>query len=46
MQDWRTAAALPTRRLHCKTTFTLQHFGADFDTAELDEDLAGESGMD
>ena len=34
--DWRTVAALPTRRLHCKTTLTLQHFSVDLDSAELD----------
>ena len=44
--DWKVAAAIPTRRLRCKTSLSLQHFSADFDTAELDEDLAGESDMD
>ena len=40
--DWRTAAALPTRRLHCKTTLTLEHF-SNFDMAEVDEDIVEES---
>ena len=40
--DWRIASAVPTRRLHCKTTLTLDHF-SNFDIAEVDDDYVEES---
>ena len=40
--DWRIASAVPTRRLHCKTTLTLGHF-SNFDIAEVGDDYVEES---